>query len=130
LLAILRHFAAYTNQKHSSLTHLLKLLKLYKPEANYGSLPRTGKGLLKIDGRDWPSGKNNDKNFVKPTELEDGGKYIHFGLGSALNCNSPGVLHKDANLLQFVRIYRENPSLLPITVRENVTVYKILKVMS
>ena len=55
---------------------------------------------------------------MKPTELEDGGKFIHFGLERALNCNSPGVLHKDANLLQFVRIYRENQSLLPITVRE------------
>ena len=67
---------------------------------------------------------------MKPTELEDGGKYIHFGLESSINCNSPGVLHKDANLLEFVRIYQENPSLLPIIVREKVKVSKILKVMS
>lgn len=32
LLAILPHFAAYTYQKHSSLTYLLKLHKFYKPE--------------------------------------------------------------------------------------------------
>ncbi len=62
--------------------------------------------------------------------MEDGGKYIHIGLESFLNCNSPGVLHKDANLLQFVRIYWENPFLLPIPVREKVKIYKILKVMS
>lgn len=67
------------------MTYLLKLVKYYKPEANYDCLTRTGQELLKIDGRDWPIGINTNKNLTKPTELEDGGKYIHFGLESALN---------------------------------------------
>jgi hypothetical protein len=120
LLTILRHFATYINQKHSHLTYLLKLLNYYKPPANYDCLPRTGQELLKIDGRDWLNGSNNTRSLPKPTELEEGGKYIHFGLESALNCDSPGVLHKDANLFQFVSIFRENPPLVPIPFREKI----------
>ena len=77
------------------MTYLLKLLKYYKPAANYDCLPRTGQELLKIDCRDWLNGSNNTRSLPKPTELGEGGKYIHFGLERASNCDSRGVLHKD-----------------------------------
>ncbi len=53
----MQHFAVYTNQNYSDMTYLLMQLKLYEPEANYSTLPNTGKELVKIDGFDWPRKK-------------------------------------------------------------------------
>ena len=54
---ILQHFAALTGQKHSHLTILLQLLKQFKPDMSYDSLPNTGEELMKIDGLDfWKQG--------------------------------------------------------------------------
>ena len=43
---------------------------------------------------------------------------MHFGVEHALNGVSAGVLHKEANLLQFISI--TNPQLLPTPLREKV----------
>jgi hypothetical protein len=123
-LSLLRHFATYTNQKHEHMTYLLSLLKFYKPVPDYDRLPSTGAQLLPISGNDWPGGTNSG-TLPKPTVLEDGGKYLHFGVEHALNGVSAGVLHKEANLLQFVDVYKENPKLLPTPLREKVFVLAI-----
>ena len=61
LLKILRHYAVYTCQKQDDMTYLLKLLKTHEPDPNYSMLPSTGKELVKIDGRDWPSNETSKK---------------------------------------------------------------------
>jgi len=119
MLTLLRHFATYTNQKQEHMTYLLKLLKFYTPAAEYDRLPSTGAQLLPISANDWPGGTRDGK-LPKPTTLEGGGKYLHFGLIPVLNGESAGVLHKDANLLQFVDVYQKNPYLLPVPLREKV----------
>lgn len=101
------------------MTYLLSLLKFYKPVPDYDRLPSTGAQLLPISGNDWPGGANSGA-LPKPTVLEDGGKYMHFGVEHALNGVSAGVLHKEANLLQFVDVYKANPQLLPTPLREKV----------
>ena len=50
---ILQHFAALSGQKQSHLTILLQLLKQFKPDMSYDSLPNTGEELMKIDGLDF-----------------------------------------------------------------------------
>lgn len=62
---VLQHFAAYTNQKKSHLTYLLRLLKEHQPIPDYDSLPSSGQQLMSISDRDkrtmrrWPSNHNN-----------------------------------------------------------------------
>ena len=96
------------------MTYLLLLLKQHRPDACYDSLPNTGKELLKIDGFDFPttSGKRESKKFTPPVKI-DNGKYVHFGLENALNGDLPGLVHRDAELLQYVPIYTEEKNLLP-----------------
>jgi hypothetical protein len=113
LLALLQHFAVYTNQNHSDMTYLLMLLKLYEPEANYSILPNTGKELVKIDGFDWTL-KDQQQSSPKlpPASPLGTGKYLHFGLENALSGESPGMVHRDADLFQFVNVYVDEPNLL------------------
>ena len=55
LIKILRHFAAYTNQKQKHQTYLLKLLKLYEPVPYCALLTSTVQELMHVDGSDWPT---------------------------------------------------------------------------
>ena len=122
LIKLLRHFAAFTNQKQEHLTYLLTLLKLYEPVPYYSLLPSTGKELMHIDGSDWPSLTNNFSLRKLPSAVPiNDGKYVHFGLENALSGNSAGLIHRDADLLQFVDIYHNNPSILPKELRKRVT---------
>jgi hypothetical protein len=124
LLTLLQHFSVYTNQTHNDMTYLLLLLKHYQPEPDYESLPNTGQELIKIDGRDWDSRSvNGDKTLPSPTQLSDGSKYMHFGLEKVFYGDSPGVVHKEADLYQFVSVYKENPELLPLTMKRKVQKY-------
>ena len=50
--SLLQHWVAYTNTKKSTITSLLRLLKHYKPDPIYDSLPATGQQLLEINGED------------------------------------------------------------------------------
>lgn len=123
LIQILQHFAVYTGQKLEDMTYLLVLLKHYEPTSHYSSLPRTGEQLLKIDGYDWPSSRDpQTKKLPQPVSL-GGGKYIHFGLENALLGESPGIVHRNADLLQYVEIYNEAPHLLPQSLRKKVIYY-------
>lgn len=62
----------------------------------------------------------------KPIEFENGGKYIHFGLESALMGESAGVYSRDANLLQFAHIYKTNPELVPDAIRAQVVIKNVI----
>ena len=112
-LEILQHFAAYTSQNQNDMTYLLTLLKEHEPVPDYSSLPRTGKTLVKICGDDWPSNGNSKK--LPPAIAVGTGKYLHFGVESALNGESVGIVHRDADLLQFVDKYIKDPNVLPTT---------------
>jgi len=91
-------------------------------------LPNSGKILLQIDGRDWP-GSNGERKLPVAKQLKslDGetnhGKYFHFGLESALAGKSPGIVHRDADLLQFVDLYYDDRSLLPRAIRKRVSLF-------
>jgi hypothetical protein len=63
----------------------------------------------------------------KPIEFENGGKYIHFGLESALMGESAGVYSSDANLLQFAHIYKTNPELVPDAIRAQVVIKNVIR---
>lgn len=130
LLEILQHFAVYSGQKQEDMTYLLKLLKYYEPAPHYSSLPSTGQQLLKIDGFDWPSDRDGQtKKLPQPVSL-GGGKYLHFGLENALMGNSPGIVHRNADLLQFVDVYMESPHLVPESVRKKVFCFEIYRVIA
>jgi hypothetical protein len=45
---------------------------------------------------------------------------IHFGIENALNGSSVGLIHRDADLIQFVDLYRKQPGLLPEKLRDRV----------
>jgi hypothetical protein len=124
LIKILRHFAAYTNQKQKHLTYLLKLLKLYEPIPYYSLLPSTGQELMHVNGSDWSTSTNNaQKSRQLPSAVSiNDGKYVHFGLENALSGNSAGPIHRDADLMQFVDLYYKNASLLPKNLRKRVNI--------
>jgi hypothetical protein len=126
LLKLLQHFAVYTWQKLEHMSYLLKLLKHYKPDPCYDSLPSTGRTLLEINkaycsppirtrSRKTPIRgrlRQTTSNLPLPVEFSHG-KYMHFGLENALSGCSPGLLFKHADLLQYVSIYKEDPTILP-----------------
>nr|CAH0104284.1 unnamed protein product [Daphnia galeata] len=72
-----------------------------------------GKELVKIDGFDWPSNDQQSSPKLPPASSLGNGKYLHFGLENALNGESPGIVHRDADLFQFVNVYVDEPNLLP-----------------
>jgi hypothetical protein len=77
---------------------------------------------MHIDGSDWSSLTNNFSLRKLPSAVPiNDGKYVHFGLENALSGNSSGLIHRDADLLQFVDIYHNNPSILPKELRKRVT---------
>jgi hypothetical protein len=84
-------------------------------------LPSTGKELLKIDGSDWPITSNESTPRKLPAAIPiNEGHYIHFGIENALNGSSVGLIHRDADLIQFVDLYRKQPGLLPEKLRDRV----------
>lgn len=145
-IQLLRHFAVYTSMKHDHITYLLQLLKENEPVVghflkssfiyrlmstilciqvpHYSLLPNTGKSLLKVDGRDWPG--NSSKRLPAGRHLYklDGktydGKYFHFGLEAALAGTSPGLVHRDADLIQYADLYFTDPRLIPTAIRKRV----------
>lgn len=124
---LLQHFAVYTNQKQDAMTYLLKLLKTHEPAPCYSFLPSTGKELLKIDGYDWPSTKEAASSKLLPSAVAvSGGKYFHFGVKTALCGESPGLIYSDADLLQFVDIYLDDPTILPKPIQKRVCVLTLL----
>lgn len=113
MIQLLQHFAVYTNQSQKSMTYLLTLLKVHEPTPSYSLLPKSGKELIKIDGRDFSKNKSGiSLDLPKPVQINEG-KYVHFGLENALNGDSPGVVNRDADLMQFVDLYVDVPNILP-----------------
>ena len=115
LLKILQHFAVYTGQHHKDMTYLLTLLKLHEPTPCYSMLPKTDKQLVQITGHDFVTfnvDAESSKQLPAAVSINNG-KYLHFGVKSALNGESPGVVHRDADLLQFVDVYIQEPDMLP-----------------
>lgn len=45
---------------------------------------------------------------------------MYFGLERALSCDSPGIMFRHADILQYVNIYNENINLLPQCIRDKV----------
>jgi hypothetical protein len=77
-----------------------------------------------VDGSDWPNSTNNaQKSRQLPSAVSiNDGKYVHFGLENALSENSAGLIHRDADLIQFVNFYYKNASLIPKNLRKRVNV--------
>lgn len=136
LKRILQHYAVYTNQTKDNMTYLLKLLKRHQPKPHYDSLPSSGMQLLWIDGSDvdgfpqpapavisvtdaavpppttaGPEKKKKKRPLKLPKviELDDGGKFMCFGLEAALKGESPGLVYKNADLIQLASLYRCRP---------------------
>lgn len=61
-----------------------------------------------------------------PTVLNvEGGKYFHYGIENAVNGQSPGVLHFQKDLFQFINIHQQDPTVLPFLLRKKVrSMYK------
>lgn len=112
LLELLRHFAVYTNQKQSAMTYLLTLLREHQPLPLYQELPKTGRQLLTVREEQLPAAVDLCQ-----------GKYVHFGLENGILGRSPGILHRDADLLQFLEIYKKCPKLVPKPIRDRVFFY-------
>lgn len=59
-------------------------------------------------------------SIEKVIELDDGGKFMYFGLESALKGESPGLVYKNADLIQFASLYRRRPRCVTPRMRKNV----------
>lgn len=64
--------------------------------------------------------KKRPAKFLEAIDFGNGGKYIHFGIESALLGESPGLYFKDANIIQCAQIYKLSPDLLPKSVKDKV----------
>jgi hypothetical protein len=69
---------------------------------------------------DQPRKKKRPLPMPKPVDFENGGKYIHYGLESALMGESPGLYSRDANIFQYATIYKNNPELVPDAIKSQV----------
>ena len=77
---------------------------------------------MKIDGLDFPASISDPTHKKMPeARLINDGKYFHFGIENALKGSSIGLIHRDADLLQFVDVYLQNPCLLPKILRDRVS---------
>ncbi len=52
------------------------------------------------------------------------GKYVHFGLESALCGNSPGSYFRYADVIQYAAIYATNPEIINAEILEKVKTYR------
>ena len=64
--SILQHWVALFGIKKSHITTLLRLLKHYRPDVDFDSLPATGQQLMHVDGNDY-----NNHGFEIPFTPED-----------------------------------------------------------
>lgn len=65
--------------------------------------------------------KRNRKTLLKASLLpNNGGKLMYFGLEKAILGDSPGIMFKHADLLQYLNIYMEEPNFLPRSLRQKV----------
>lgn len=55
-----------------------------------------------------------------PRILEGFGTYVHFGFESALLGKSPGLYYKNAELIMFASIYKQNPEYIHSEMRDKV----------
>ena len=77
---------------------------------------------MKIVGLDFPASISDPTHKKMPeARLINDGKYFHFGIENALKGSSIGLIHRDADLLQFVDVYLQNPCLLPKILRDRVS---------
>lgn len=67
--------------------------------------------------------KKRPQKLQAAIEMDNGGRLIYFGVERALCGDSPGIVFKHADLLQFVNIYKEDPQLLPQCLRSKVISY-------
>lgn len=66
-------------------------------------------------------GRRNRKTLLKASVLpNNGGKLMYFGLKRAILGDSPGIMFKHADLLQYLNIYMEEPNFLPKSLRQKV----------
>jgi hypothetical protein len=107
------------NQKQNHLKYLLTLLIVHEPLPD-SLLPNPGKELMKIDGIDFPASISEPHKKMPEARLINDGKYFHFGIENALKGASVGLIYRDADLLQFVYVYLQNPGLLPKILRDRV----------
>jgi hypothetical protein len=79
---------------------------------------------MHVDGSDWPTSTNNaQKSRQLPSAISiNDGKYVHFGLENALSGNSAGLIHRDADFMQFFYLYYKNASILPKNLRKRVNI--------
>ena len=56
----------------------------------------------------------------KVIELDDGVKFMYFGLKAALKGESPGLVYKNADLIQFASLYRRRPRCVTPRMRKKV----------
>lgn len=100
---------------------------------HYSLLPNTGKVLLKIDGKDWRGDQQGSNKLPAARQLLkiDGktkdGQYFHFGLERALAGTSPGIIHRDADLIQYAELFYDDPRLIPSAIRKRVRLYSLKK---
>jgi hypothetical protein len=75
-----------------------------------------------MDGFDFPA-STNDPTHKKLSEARiiNGGKYFHFIIENALKRKSIGLIHREADLLQFVDVYLQNPGILQKILRDRVS---------
>lgn len=99
---LLQHWSTSIVLEQDNLTLFLRLLKHFRPRIDYDSLPSTAKTLLKIDKKKMPT-----------TQQLKGGKYIHFGLEKGLAGESPGLVFENADVMQYVSLFKETPEIVP-----------------
>ena len=64
--------------------------------------------------------RSQPKPLPQAAALGDGGKYMHFGVEAALAGESPGEVIQNANLLQYARLYKKSPDMIPSSIRKKV----------
>lgn len=64
--------------------------------------------------------RSKPKRLPQAVSLDDGGKYMHFGVEAAFADDSLGQVFQNANLLQYARLYNKSPNILPSSIRKKV----------
>nr|CAH0105065.1 unnamed protein product [Daphnia galeata] len=60
--------------------------------------------------------RSQPKPLPQAAALDDGRKYMHFGVEAALAGESPGQVFQNANLLQYARLYNKSPDMIPSSI--------------
>lgn len=134
---IVQHVAASRHWTQDDLTMLLRHLHECKPQINYKTLPKTGKGLMATTRRNtegttfWERrrrplayGENGDDirlieagpPHAVASKKKVVGEYMHFGIRDALLVKSPGLVEKWKYLSTMRLIYALFPELIPLEI--------------